>query len=119
MIERLTYKDEITEENNLEDGVTMQQAVNKLADYEVKINNGSLIELPCKVGDMVWTEETVFMFAPQILPFEVKAIKLELFGDFGQATCNSSRNINEFGKTFFLTQSEAEAKLKELRELRE
>lgn len=82
----------------------------KLAELEDKIENGTLIELPCKVGQPIW-----------IICYELwttKPIVDESFiKSFEQIAMIMERE--EIGKTVFHTKAEAEAKLKELREKEE
>lgn len=98
----------------------------KLKDYEDLEEQGELIKLPCKVGDTVWDVDCGRPCAYTITAFS--------FGECEEYICepvttketvfyyaNSSGSItgsfaeSEFGKTVFLTKSEAEAKLEELR----
>lgn len=75
----------------------IRDALKKLADYEDLEEQGRLIKLPCKVGDTVYfiknSETTVKRKADMIF-----------IGVFWE----------EFGKKWFLTKSEAEAKLKKI-----
>ena len=70
----------------------------KLKEYENLEEQGRLIKLPCKVGD------TVYLIKNNETIVECKADMMFL-GVLWE----------EFGKEWFLTKSEAEAKLKELR----
>lgn len=70
----------------------------KLKDYEDLEEQGRLIKLPCKVGD------TVYLIKNSETIVERKA-DMMFIGVLWE----------EFGKEWFLTKSEAEAKLKELR----
>ena len=98
----------------------------KLADYEDLEEQGRLIKLPCKVGDVVWDNDCGRPCAYTITAFS--------FGECEEYICepvttkeavfyyeNSSGSItgsfaeSEIGKSVFLTKSEAEARLKELR----
>lgn len=91
----------------------------KLKEYEDLEEQGRLIKLPCKVGDTVWYVDDDDDNYP---------IKLGI----DTISRNDNKNIyyyanddvhygkfgfidSDFGKTVFLTKSEAEAKLKELR----
>ena len=97
-----------------------------LKKYEDLEEQGRLIKLPCKVGDTVWDNDYGRPCAYTITAFS--------FGECEEYICepvttkevvfyyaNSSGSItgsfaeSEIGKTVFLTKSEAEAKLKELR----
>lgn len=86
----------------------------RLKDYEDLEEQGRLIKLPCKVGDIVYIAETVLA--------EAMCIRIQLDGDRNGIWINAKEypydrriSFKAFGKTVFLTKSEAEAKLKELR----
>ncbi len=96
-------------------------ACNRLAELEDKIEQGTLIELPCKVGDTVYfavdngwdcaeideihifKDDIVFEWVQYDRGYELT--ELWDCGDF---------SIKDIGKTVFLTREEAEKKLKEL-----
>lgn len=73
------------------------QAIQKLAEYEDLEEQGLLLRLPCKVGS------TVYHIVNKRIS-EVENVDL-----FFICLC-----VAEFGKTIFLTQEEAEQKLKEM-----
>ena len=82
--------------------------INRLAELEDKIENGTLIELPCKVGDIFYGIETNTIFKYSVIAIKIvenNAIHLSTVYDI------------EFvlGKDAFLTKAEAEQKLKELK----
>jgi hypothetical protein len=78
-------------------------AADRLAELEDKIEQGTLIELPCEVGDKVYEIETsvgeddrlVYSICETLFSFEC----LESWGDW-----------------YFLTREEAEKRLKDLQE---
>lgn len=95
----------------------------KLKEYEDLEQQGRLLKLPCKVGDKIFLDFAGF--GKDIDKFTVKDFHLDCFKD-GETTlfCEYESNdrtfsgqidVMEFGNTVFLTKSEAEAKLKELR----
>ena len=93
---------------------------NRLAELEDKITDGTLVELPCKVGDTVYE-----VFKDHKPPF-IKETTIEKIVITGKGfKLRLSRNsvyetaISSLGKTLFLYKAEAEAKLKELREKEE
>lgn len=107
--------------SNCEEGYC---AMEKLADYEDLEEQGRLIKLPCKVGDVVYAYCDEF----GILEYEVDSIVIdkhityqcsaysEPIGDCPSECLDEIEpDISDIGKTVFLTKSEAEAKLKELR----
>lgn len=89
----------------------------KAIEIITKYENGTLVELPCKVGQEIYEIIT----SPN-----GNFISREIIGDYwitedgivartGLYTTDSIE-IEEFGKTVFLTREEAEKKLKELEE---
>lgn len=95
----------------------------KLAEYEDLEEQGRLIKLPCKVGDKIFLDFAGF--GKDVDKFTVKDFHLDcfkngettLFCDYesNDRTLSGQIDAMEFGKTVFLTKSEAEEKLKELR----
>ena len=85
-------------------GQSLYDLYNRLAELEDKIENGTLIELPCKVGDKVYQ----FDNGGEIYESDITC----LIYDCG----NFDFEEMAIGKSVFLTKSEAEARLKELRE---
>ena len=90
-----------------------KKACNKLAELEDKLENGVLIELPCRVGDRIYrpvvdyiSEETVMMITQRIYKNE---LVVTLHTEY------SAYDLKEMGDLYFLTKSEAEQKLKELK----
>lgn len=87
-------------------------AAEKLADYEDLEEQGRLIKLPCKVGDTVYCinpdKNTINELV--VYGFDIRPLQRFVYDYMG-----ARLNFNQFGKTVFLTKSEAEAKLKELR----
>lgn len=83
---------------------------NRLTDLEDKIENGTLIELPCKVGDKVYVPffKTVYSF--KIVKVEIYEEQIVLIDD-----SNNPIFLGELGNTVFFTKAEAEQRLKELR----
>lgn len=50
--------------------ITIQVLINRLAELEDKIESGTLIELPCKVGDMIYNKNIKFYLNSKEIPFE-------------------------------------------------
>ena len=122
-MERLTNRDkEIpTLSNNAEYWL---QAYFKLKDYEDLEEQGLLLKLPCKVGDTVWDNDygkpcpytvTGFSFGTGECyidePVSLKEVVYYYSNYSGSIT--GSFAVSELGKSVFLTQAEAEKKLKE------
>lgn len=90
----------------------------RLYELENLLDNGQLVELPCKVGDTVYE---VFKEHGSLFIQETKIEKIVIVGEKGlrlKLAKNSfyETAISSLGKTVFLTKAEAEAKLKELQE---
>ena len=101
----------------------MAELREKLKEYEDLEGQGMLIKLPCKVGDKIFLDFAGF--GKDVDKFTVKDFHLDCFED-GETIlfCDYESNdrilsgqidVMEFGKTVFLTKSEAESKLKELK----
>ena len=86
--------------------------LNRLAELEDKIEQGTLVDLPCKVGDTVYRIRKKPYKA--VLERFVVSITLCLNykGQFEWRLFTTTEDT--LGKTVFLTREEAEAKLKEL-----
>ncbi len=97
-------------------------ALNKLAEYEDLEEQGRLLELPCKSGDIVY--DVVLCNDGKYHVFEMKVCNISPFGDARGAKAwnaylegryvKAYRSFYDFGKTVFLTRQEAETKLAEM-----
>ena len=85
---------------------------------------GRLVTLPCKVGDTVWTISEPWTAAPLKKPLavEVNATKqyshgayINLLFDTRKFSGTRDYNVNNIGKTVFLTREEAEKALEEMK----
>ena len=74
---------------------------NRLGQLEDKIEEGKLVELPCKVGDTVYQTDGIRVYD--------SVVKNIIFDTSGVAFDKSA-----IGKDIFLTREAAEARLKEL-----
>lgn len=100
----------------------------RLQELEDKIEQGTLIELPCKVGDAVywvWEEFTNGKQKLSIEEWKIEVIRIEenewSVKGFGEEREDGSRpyfwcHSSRFGIWWFLTREEAEKRLKELQE---
>lgn len=82
------------------------EAVDKLAAYEDAEEQGLLYRLPCKIGDIVFAivEECEDFYIPDSNYYTIYPERFALY------------MIEEIGKSVFLTEPEAEAALKALKE---
>lgn len=96
--------------------------IEKLGKYEDLEEQGKLIILPCKVGDKIFLDFAGF--GKDIDKFTVKDFHLDCFEDgetilfcdyeSNDKTLSGQIDVMEFGKTVFITKSEAEQKLNEM-----
>ena len=88
----------------------MTSVCEKLGKYEDLEEQDRLIKLPCKIGDTVYEIAGAtthgYGYVWKYLTYEKAYVHETVFNLF---------RLNDIGKTVFLTKSEAEAKLKELR----
>lgn len=102
----------------------LEKALEKLADYEDLEEQGLLVRLPCKVGDMVWDNDFGY---PE--SYEIKAFSYGFCDSYVEPNIEDEiifyyENYNgsitgafpmsELGKTVFLTREEAVKKLEEM-----
>ena len=121
---------ELLDESN-ENQMCKTKAYYKLQEYEDLEEQGRLIKLPCKVGDTVYVVTSPFNVFDDI-EYE-ENMKVEVYGSYVSSItfyeCGEQYRIYakatnhfigayfrecDFGKTVFLTKSEAEQKLKEM-----
>lgn len=102
--------------SNCEEGYC---AMEKLADYEDLEERGRLIKLPCKVGDTVYAigfnNNKPIIYESVVLSILITEKEIAFNVKVDEFGINSKLKQSMFDKTVFLTKSEAEAKLKELR----
>lgn len=97
----------------------------KLADYEDLEEQGLLVRLPCKVGDMVWDNDFGY---PE--SYKIKAFSYGYCDDYVEpdiedeiifyyenytGSITGAFPMSEIGKTVFLTREEAKKKLEEMK----
>jgi len=121
-MERLVYfTGDIALVDNLsiEDCMAIQEPLKKLHDYEIAEEQGLLLRLPCKVGDMLYV----------LVDMNEEGKYTRWKGDFVKSIYLNpdnewmieftyvwhDRRLFEIGKSVFLTKEEAEQKLKELK----
>ena len=114
-MERLTYKGKT--KNKVYCEYEMQDAINKLADYEDKEEQGVLLELPVAIGETVYR---INEFAENpIIPMSVVSFEFKgVTNAFKEIRCKElgfggewTYRFTDIGKTLFLTRSEAEEAL--------
>lgn len=87
------------------------KALNRLAQFEDGIENGTLVRLPCKIGDIVYDlwKDTNGTFHIE----EQTVVAFSIFADDG-VDIETGVWYNEYINTYF-TREQAEAKLRELK----
>ena len=91
---------------------TINDIIDKLADYEDLEEQGRLVKLPCKIGtevyDITWWDNV-----QEKVVVKGKAYYRTVHKHKITKLPFTYSDIDDFGKTVFLTKSEAEQKLKE------
>lgn len=128
-MERLTEKNEehyIARQDRLNGKIVgNQMCLDKLGEYENLEEQGLLIKLPCRVGDIIWDNDfgkpcayriTGFSFgeADGYIDDPVITDDIVYYYSNYNGSIMGSFAMNEIGKSIFLTQAEAEQKLKEI-----
>lgn len=94
--------------------VTIRQALEKLGEYEDLEEQGLLLRLPCKVGDIIYE---INPLTGKITQRKIKSIIVRNCPDLTimyKSGYDYSIIQEDFCKTVFLTKAEAEQKLKEM-----
>lgn len=105
---------------------------NRLAELEDKITDGTLRDIKVNIGDTIFLVDFIdvssysegLKFIEILEPWEVNKIDIYKDDIIYRLTHNGTEDYNtahgkEYGENWFITKSEAEAKLKELREKEE
>ena len=110
-----------TEEDGVDcRGCAINQCFNKLGEYEKLEDNDKLLKLPCAVGDTVYAilPHDSHLTKAQINKIEIKPTIYGKMCYFIEPVSHRGHLYryfeNDFGKTVFLTQEEAEAALKNM-----
>ena len=106
----------------------MKSLKSKLKNYKDLEEQGLLLRLPCKVGDTIWDndfgktvgfEVTGFSFGDMNEDYcddEVKVFnQIIVYYKNSNGSITGSFAVSEIGKNVFLTQAEAEQRLKEIK----
>lgn len=131
-MERLTERYNITPDGESDVWVKQHDyisAARKLCDYEDLEEQGLLVRLPCKVGDMVWDNDFGYPESYEIKAFSYGycdsyvepgiGIEDEIIFYYENYThlisITGAFPMSEIGKTVFLTREEAKKKLEEMK----
>lgn len=109
------FKHKIGEFGDYDAFFAYSMAVKRLGELEDKIENGTLVELPCKVGDVMY-EVFKNHKPPCIQQTKVEKVIVTNKGLRLKLERNSvyETSISSLGKTLFDNEEEAEKKLEEL-----
>lgn len=119
-----------------ENCIFISDACERLAEYEDLEEQGRLLRLPCKVGDVVYVVTFPFNvfddieydenMKEEVYEAYVSSVSFYKSGEQYRIYAKATNHFIgvyfrecDFGKTVFLTQEEAEAKLKEMEESHE
>jgi hypothetical protein len=98
----------------------LKKAIQYLAELENKIEQGTLIELPCKVGDTIWVVDESWghredgTWGSTSEMHEGKVYSFTYYGNCLHVEDDFTSNVYLWGEDAFLTREEAEKRLKEL-----
>lgn len=94
--------------------------IKKLAEYETAEEEGRLVVLPCKLNETVYLLLDKNDFSEKIIKCRIREIsigfcgvKLSLISEYSMIGHLDWHDVNEVGKTVFLTREEAEKALRE------
>ena len=133
-MERLTVKwtdkvydtlDQVDILDNEYSKTNYNKLLTKLGEYEDLEEQGLLLRLPCKIGDTVWDNDYGNPCAYTITGFSVgtgenyidepvSSKEVVYYYSNYSGTITGSFAVSDLGKSVFLTQAEAEQKLKEM-----
>lgn len=89
-----------------------QRAIERLAEYEDAEEQGLLIKLPCKVGDIVYRFQRYFNDDTRETEIKIQPCEVARFSNNSIITTDYVVMLfSEFGKKVFLTREEAEKAL--------
>lgn len=130
-MERFTYRTIKGEAMGNSSVADIGDILGKLAEYEDLEEQGLLLRLPCKVGDTVWVVTSPFNVFDDIennenlcdecyeafissVTLYKNSLQYRISAKITNHFIGAYYNEKSFGKTVFLTQAEAEQKLKEM-----
>lgn len=106
---RLTKKGGWYEDIDLKDEYGYKWIYQSLAEFEDKLENGTLIELPVAIGQMIYRKDAHFCWT--ITEAKIYEDEIIFYDD-----SDNMIKVEDIGKTVFLTKAEAEQKLRELKD---
>ena len=116
---RLTKKSIVRENGYVVDNPTVERcakAIDKLGELEDAEENGLLVRLPIPLGTtlyQVWVKKIYKLKLFSYSLIEIHGQRILQWSLHNSQGFNGGGNVDEFGKTVFLTREEAEQALKE------
>ena len=127
-MERLTERYDVTPDGESDVWVKQHDyisAARKLCDYEDLEEQGLLVRLPVKIGDMVWDNDFGYPESYEIRAFSYGYCdsyvepdiedQIIFYYENYSGSITGAFPMSEIGKTVFLTREEAEKKLEEMK----
>lgn len=105
------------------DGKTLRQWIKEVEEYYIKKEQGKIVELPCKLGDVLY--ETQFVNRKwEIFPFKVNyfevmkshgktRVEIHFEGTEGYALCDENGNLDE---EWYFSEQEARGALEGMKD---
>lgn len=91
-------------------------ALEKLASYEDAEEQGRLVRLPCKIGDIVYFLHGNFVERSKVSAYYISESRTEFLLTETEVYSSYYVPVEEMGKSVFLTSAEAEAALQARKE---
>ena len=116
-MERLTRKTTTGNYTTANCTVSIRDVFDKMGAYEDDEEQGLLLKLPCKVGNIIYEiEEDRLSSTMKTIEFEGQEYHRHIPNYFINTDIFTLSKIDKFGKTVFLTKEEAEQVLKQIGE---
>ena len=104
------------EDVGIDETIFVGELVDKLAEYEQAEEDGLLIRLPCKVGEIIYEiQEDRLSSTIETIEFEGREYHRHIPKYFISMNMFSLSKMEKMGKTVFLTKSEAEQALAKMK----
>lgn len=90
-----------------------KELLNRLCELEDRIENGELVELPCKVGDRLYGYRNDSIKEIEVTHFVLEHGKIKVYGSYEEWQYLFIGYADDVGKTIFHKREEAETVPKE------
>ena len=112
------FKHKIGEFGDYDAFFAYSMAVKKLGELEEKIENGTLVELPCKIGDVIYEiigDTCIDEWEIESICFNKTYLKGVIWAERTRDLAHWKFWIEDCGTKWFATKAEAEKRLEELK----